>query len=94
VESPSVKLVYNEKADVVRLVFNEMGADVNNVDWNGRTALLEAVVGDKPELCKFLLDKGANINAQEYYRQGRIENGRAPFQVPSITDTRRLLNFF
>merc|ERR1711862_911491 len=48
---------YNE---VVRLVNN--GADVNYVDNGGDTPFLIAAIGANVDMCRYLLDKGANIN--------------------------------
>ena len=40
----------------------EEGADINRVDGVGWTPLMEAVMDDMPELCAFLVEKGADVS--------------------------------
>jgi len=38
------------------------GANIENYDKNGRTALFDAVVNGNIELARLLIDHGANVN--------------------------------
>ncbi len=49
--------------EVKRLVAK--GADVNQRDASGSTALLHAALGGNVDIVKFLIDKGAEINIKE-----------------------------
>ncbi|MEW6532662.1 MAG: ankyrin repeat domain-containing protein [Thermodesulfobacteriota bacterium] len=40
------------------------GADVNSTDQDGRTALMLAALGGRPEVAKLLIEKGADVNAR------------------------------
>ncbi len=46
--------------EVVRLI--EAGADVNYADIDRQTPLIKASIGSNTKICRYLLDKGANIN--------------------------------
>jgi len=48
--------------DVVHLVLE--GTDVNARDSRGMTPLLFAVTGEHPEIVRFLLEHGADVNAR------------------------------
>ena len=40
----------------------EQGADIDKTDGVGWTPLMEAVMDDKPDICAYLVEKGADIN--------------------------------
>ena len=51
--------------DVVEYLVSK-GADVNAVDDQGRTSLIEAVNGYKTDIIEYLIANGANINAVDH----------------------------
>ncbi|XP_069315345.1 2-5A-dependent ribonuclease [Eulemur rufifrons] len=61
--------------DVVKILLDEMGADVNARDNMGRNALIHALLssrdGDVEAITRLLLDRGADVNA-------RGERGKTP----------------
>ena len=48
-----------EALEIIPLLL-EKGADINAADDMGYTALISAVVNDKPDLVRFMLERGAN----------------------------------
>lgn len=48
---------------IARATLNEFGIDIT--DGEGRTALINAVIENKPDFIHWLLDNGANINSQD-----------------------------
>ena len=51
-----------------------MGADVNQSDILGRTALHHAVRNDAPDVARLLIAQGANLDANDWH-------GRTPLEV-------------
>ena len=49
--------------DIVKATLKEFG--INATDSDGRTALINAVIENKPDFINWLVDNGANINAQD-----------------------------
>jgi uncharacterized protein len=45
--------------------FLDLGTDINAVDSNGRTILIEAVFGGHSDTVNELLNRGADVNAQD-----------------------------
>jgi hypothetical protein len=43
----------------------EQGADVEGVSPDGKTALMMAAMFNRAEIAEYLIEKGANINAQD-----------------------------
>lgn len=55
----------------------ELGADVNAVDSNGRTALLWAIISEQPHIVEFLINSGANIGAPARNGELATQHARA-----------------
>jgi len=71
-----------EDLEMVKLLI-EHGADVNQKNFRGATALMASAVGRDPSVVKYLIEKGADVNARdidgttalmgaEYERQQRM----------------------
>ncbi|WP_375603618.1 ankyrin repeat domain-containing protein [Wolbachia endosymbiont of Anurida maritima] len=55
--------ILNGHLDVVKYLVEEKGVDVNFVEKNGWTPLLDAVERDNVEVVEYLIEKGAYVNA-------------------------------
>lgn len=63
------KAIYDYDLNTIKELINHNALDINMVDKFGKTALQYAIIKDKPELAKLLIDAGANINVKT--RSGR-----------------------
>ena len=50
--------------EVLKLLINK-GLDINAMDKNGCTILMDAAIGGNVEALKLLIDKGLNVNAKD-----------------------------
>lgn len=57
-----LQIAIQEKKDIIIQYLINKGANVNNVDAHGSTPLIEAVAEQNIELCKLLIDNGAEVN--------------------------------
>lgn len=79
---PLCKACYYNRFEVIKLLLNQPGIDITLTEKKGRTALHTTVMGIKPkesgrainfdkshsaQIVTLLLEKGANINAQDMY---------------------------
>ena len=55
--------IRQEKYDIAKTTLKEFGIDAT--DGYGRTALINAVIENKPQFIRWLIDNGANINHQD-----------------------------
>ena len=51
-----------------------LGANVNAVDDNGATPLIIAVTCQKDDMCRVLVDNGANLEPEDRYGRNALEN--------------------
>ena len=58
------------------------GVDVNQRDWSGMTALMYAVWFCREDICRFLINAGANLNAQ-------TNKGRSALDIAYMVEARR-----
>lgn len=65
--------------EIMQLLLDH-GADINAAPNNGETALLRAILAGGKKHVEFLLQKGANVNAQ-YTFNSRINNGLTPLML-------------
>ena len=49
----------------------EAGADLDPVDAGGATPLIRAIFGDRPDIARLLIVRGANVNADVHRGDGR-----------------------
>jgi ankyrin repeat protein len=58
---------YNKKVEVTKVLL-ENGADIDEKDEGGKTALMHAIFFvNKPAVVRLLLENGANVNAKDKY---------------------------
>ena len=71
----------------VLMVFLDEGVDIESSDANGRTALMQAAAGRKPNAVNLLLTREANVNARD-------NNGFTPFLHAVNSDSNKVLRVF
>jgi ankyrin repeat protein len=68
-ETPLMVAARTGNVEVARLLLNA-GADVNAIErWGGQSALMWAAAQSQPDMVRFLIAKGANVNARGAVRQ-------------------------
>jgi ankyrin repeat protein len=58
------RAVIDDEADIVELLLHH-GANINEFDDNGRTALMWSVFGTNPSITRILLQRGADVRARD-----------------------------
>ncbi len=67
--TPMMRAVDNEHMEVVRLLVDAPGSDLDNQDEGGNTALHYAVATENSDMIKLLLDAGANPGIDNFRQQ-------------------------
>lgn len=60
-----VTILMNEKDEEIVKLLIDSGADINARDWDGKNALMHAVIQDNLAKVKLLLDAGVDVNARD-----------------------------
>lgn len=73
-----IKCIQDNDLEGAKLCLKEKKTRIDCVDENGMTAISHAAYKGNIELCKILLDRGANVNSSEH------EHGYTPLMFAGI----------
>ena len=76
------ELFFDEEALAIADLMIEKGADINATDSNGMTPIFYAAYEGEFKTMKFLINRGANVNAEIPYKQARL----TPLMIAVIKD--------
>ena len=64
-DSPLILAGEQQDLELMRVLLNTPNINVNIVDRRGRTALHEAIISSNIEMCRLLIEYGADVNIQD-----------------------------
>ena len=72
--------------ELVKLLLQEWGADVNATNYDGETALYWASINGNTVIVAMLLENGANVNAQDHVGETALSwaNGMVNTEIMDI----------